>query len=116
MQEAGLDPKGFFLLSMVEHHPYPSDLSRALVLPQPTISHMTKRLEEGGFLRRAVEPDDLRRYRFTLTDTAKSAMQAARTCLEETVAEMTTCLEAEELAFLESILSRLPTATDLDSA
>ncbi len=113
MQEAGLDPKGFFLLSMVERHPYPSDLSRALVLPQPTISHMTKRLEEGGFLRRAVEPDDLRRYRFTLTDAAKSAMQAAQACLEETVAEITTCLEAEELALLESILSRLP--ADLDS-
>jgi DNA-binding MarR family transcriptional regulator len=62
-----LDAKRLFILSMVDAHPYPADLARALSLPKPSMTFLIKKLEETGYLRRQGEKGDLRRYRLTIT-------------------------------------------------
>jgi DNA-binding MarR family transcriptional regulator len=62
-----LDTKRLFILSMVDAHPYPADLARALSLPKPSMTFLIKKLEETGYLRRQGEKGDLRRYRLTNT-------------------------------------------------
>jgi DNA-binding MarR family transcriptional regulator len=62
-----LDTKRLFILSMVDAHPYPADLARALSLPKPSMTFLIKKLEETGYLRRQGEKGDLRRYRLTIT-------------------------------------------------
>jgi DNA-binding MarR family transcriptional regulator len=62
-----LDARRLFILSTVEDHPFPADLSRALSLPKPSITFLVKKLEESGYLRRHGEKGDLRRYRLTIT-------------------------------------------------
>jgi DNA-binding MarR family transcriptional regulator len=62
-----LDAKRLFILCMVDAHPFPADLARALSLPKPSMTFLIKKLEESGYLRRQGEKGDLRRYRLTIT-------------------------------------------------
>jgi DNA-binding MarR family transcriptional regulator len=68
-----LDAKRLFILSMVDAHPYPADLARALSLPKPSMTFLVKKLEERGYLRRQAEKGDLRRYRLTITPAGSKA-------------------------------------------
>jgi DNA-binding MarR family transcriptional regulator len=68
-----LDAKRPFILSMVDAHPYPADLARALSLPKPSMTFLVKKLEESGYLRRQGEKGDLRRYRLTITPAGSKA-------------------------------------------
>jgi DNA-binding MarR family transcriptional regulator len=62
-----LDSKRLFVLCMLDAHPFPADLARALSLPKPSMTFLVKKLEESGYLRRQGEKGDLRRYRLTIT-------------------------------------------------
>ena len=79
LSEIALDPKSFFLLGLLEEHPYPAQLAKALCLPNPTISFLLKRLEKSEYVKRANEPGDLRKYRFTLTAAGKKSLLKAQT-------------------------------------
>lgn len=67
----GLEPKELFLLAQVDEHPHPAALASVLCMPKPTVTVHLKRLESGEFLRREIDPDDLRRHRLTLTSAGR---------------------------------------------
>src|SRR5882762_5685490 len=78
-----LEVKEFLLLSKLDEHPNPADLARALVTPKPSVTFLVKRMEALGYLRRELQPDDLRRFRLTLTPPGRSAMERARAIFDE---------------------------------
>lgn len=81
--------------------------ARAMGLPPPTVSHMLRRLEAEGFLRRSLDPKDLRRYRLELTPKGEAALREAERLLEGALARRLARLSEEEQALLAQLLSRL---------
>ena len=63
----GLDSKELFLLAEIDEHPYPAELAVTLSMPKATVTVYLKRLEAAGFVRREIDPADLRRHRLLLT-------------------------------------------------
>jgi DNA-binding MarR family transcriptional regulator len=63
----GLDTKELFLLAEVDEHPFPAELATALSMPKATVTVHLKRLEAASFVRREIDPTDLRRHRLLLT-------------------------------------------------
>ena len=78
----GLEPKELFLLSEVDANPHPAALASALCMPKPTVTVYLKRLESAGFVRRDIDPADLRRHRLTLTPMGRLVMQSGQDLLE----------------------------------
>ena len=70
----GLDSKELFLLAEVDEHPYPAELAATLSMPKATVTVYLKRLDAAGFVRREIDPSDLRRHRLLLTP---AGLQAA---------------------------------------
>ena len=71
----GLEPKELFLLAEVDEHPYPAELAATLSMPKATVTMYLKRLEAAGFVRREIDPSDLRRHRILLTPPGRKAVQ-----------------------------------------
>jgi MarR family transcriptional regulator, temperature-dependent positive regulator of motility len=69
----GLDSKELFLLAEIDEHPYPAELATTMSMPKPTVTVYLKRLEAAGFVRREIDPADLRRHRLQLTATGRRA-------------------------------------------
>src|SRR5947209_19356217 len=63
----GLETKELFLLAEIDEHPYPAELAVALSMPKATVTLYLKRLEAAEFVRREIDPADLRRHRLLLT-------------------------------------------------
>lgn len=76
-----LEPKSFFLLGVVEDNAYPAQMAKALCLPNPTITFLLKRLEKREYVKRANEPGDLRKFKFTLTPAGRKALLKGQTIL-----------------------------------
>lgn len=66
-----------------------------------------KRLEAQGFLRRSLDPEDLRRYRLELTPKGEKALAQAEGLLEAALARRLARLTPEEQALLVELLARL---------
>ncbi|HZC11322.1 MAG TPA: MarR family transcriptional regulator [Mycobacterium sp.] len=71
----GLEPKELFLLAEVDEHPYPAELAATLSMAKATVTVYLKRLEAAGFVRREIDPSDLRRHRILLTPPGRKAVQ-----------------------------------------
>jgi MarR family transcriptional regulator, temperature-dependent positive regulator of motility len=69
----GLESKELFLLAEIDDHPYPAELAVALSMPKATVTLYLKRLEAAQFVRREIDPADLRRHRLLLTDAGRRA-------------------------------------------
>jgi DNA-binding MarR family transcriptional regulator len=69
----GLESKELFLLAEIDDHPYPAELAVALSMPKATVTLYLKRLEAAEFVRREIDPTDLRRHRLLLTDAGRRA-------------------------------------------
>ena len=69
----GLEAKELFLLAEIDEHPYPAELAVALSMPKATVTLYLKRLEAAGFVRREIDPSDLRRHRLLLTAAGRKA-------------------------------------------
>jgi MarR family transcriptional regulator, temperature-dependent positive regulator of motility len=69
----GLDSKELFLLGEIGEHPYPAELATTLNMPKATVTVYLKRLEAAGFVRREIDPADLRRHRLLLTPAGRQA-------------------------------------------
>ena len=69
----GLDSKELFLLAEIDEHPYPAELAATLSMPKATVTVYLKRLEAAGFVRREIDPADLRRHRLQLTPAGRKA-------------------------------------------
>ncbi len=69
----GLESKELFLLAEIDEHPYPAELAVTLSMPKATVTVYLKRLEAAGFVRREIDPADLRRHRLLLTPAGRKA-------------------------------------------
>lgn len=107
LAKLGLGGFSPWLLRVVQRHPYPMEAARAMGLPAPTVSQMLRRLEAQGFLRRSLDPKDLRRYRLELTPEGEKALAQAEALLEAALARRLARLTPKEQALLVELLSRL---------
>ena len=107
LRELRLEIKEFLLLSKLDEHPNPADLARALVMPKPSVTFMVKRMEGLGYLRRELQPDDLRRFRLTLTPSGRSAMERAREIFDQEFGRRLSRLTQAQRVELMRIFERL---------
>jgi DNA-binding MarR family transcriptional regulator len=105
--DLGLGPKELFLLSEVDAHPHPAELAAVLFMPKPTVTMIVKRLEAAGFVRRAIDPADLRRHRLTLTPTGRRASVRGLALLSDAFAERLERLSGAERAQFLGLLEKL---------
>jgi DNA-binding MarR family transcriptional regulator len=102
-----LEVKEFLLLSKLDEHPNPADLARALVTPKPSVTFKVKRMEALGYLRRELQPDDLRRFRLTLTPSGRSAMESGRQIFDQEFGRRLSRLTQAQRVELMRIFERL---------
>lgn len=107
LEKISLDPKSFFLLGLLEENPYPAQLAKALCLPNPTVTFLLKRLEKHEYLKRSSEPDDLRKFRFTLTPAGRKALSKGETIVGRSFDRMLSNLSATERKQLFKLFSAL---------
>ena len=104
----GLDSKELFLLAEIDEHPYPAELAAAMSMPKPTVTVYLKRLEAAGFVRREIDPADLRRHRLLLTPAGRQATRDGLAVLSEAfdkrLGRLTTVQRKELKNLLEQIL------------
>jgi DNA-binding MarR family transcriptional regulator len=79
----GLDSKELFMLAEVDEHPYPAELATTMCMPKATVTVYLKRLEAAGFVRREIDPADLRRHRLLLTAAGRRATTDGLALLSE---------------------------------
>src|SRR5690606_23980538 len=60
---------------------HPTVVSRSTGIPPSTISRLLRSLEDRGLVERAVDTEDLRRFRVSLTRAGKRAVARSRDCL-----------------------------------
>jgi len=77
-------------------------------MPKPTVTVYLKRLEAAGFVRREIDPTDLRRHRLLLTAAGRQANQDGLALLSDAFSgrlERLTVAQQKELkSLLEQIL------------
>jgi len=104
----GVDSKELFLLAEVDEHPYPAELAAALSMPKATVTVYLKRLEAAGFVRREIDPTDLRRHRLLLTTAGRKATTGGLALLagafDQRLSRLTATQQKELKNMLEKIL------------
>ena len=103
----GLDSKELFLLAEIDEHPYPAELAATLVMPKATVTLYLKRLEAAGFVRRQIDPADLRRHRLLLTPAGRRAATDGLALLSDAFNERLTCLTAAQQKELKNLLEKI---------
>jgi DNA-binding MarR family transcriptional regulator len=103
----GLETKELFLLAEVEEHPHPAELAVTLGMPKATVTVYVKRLEAAGFLRREIDPADLRRHRLLVTPAGRKAMTRGLALLSEAFSARLARLSAAQQAELTALLEKL---------
>src|ERR1700739_4960017 len=79
----GLGSKELSLRAEVGAHPYPAELATTLSMPKATVTVYLKRLEGAGFVRREIDPADLRRHRLLLTAAGRDVLSDGLTLLSD---------------------------------
>jgi DNA-binding MarR family transcriptional regulator len=104
----GLDFKELFLLTEVDEHPYPAELAATLSMPKATVTLYLKRLEAAGFVRREIDPADLRRHRLLLTPSGRRVAADGRALLanefDKRLGRLTVAQQKDLKSLLEKIL------------
>jgi MarR family transcriptional regulator, temperature-dependent positive regulator of motility len=104
----GVDSKELFLLAEIEEHPYPAELATTLSMPKPTVTVYLKRLEAAGFVRREIDPADLRRHRLELTPAGRRVTKDGLALLSDAFSKrlerLTRAQQRELKKLLEQIL------------
>jgi MarR family transcriptional regulator, temperature-dependent positive regulator of motility len=104
----GLETKELFLLAEIDEHPYPAELATTLSMPKATVTVYLKRLEAAGFVRREIDPADLRRHRLILTPPGRKVCADGLALLSEEfnkrLGRLTTAQQKELKGLLERIV------------
>jgi DNA-binding MarR family transcriptional regulator len=104
----GLDSKELFLLAEIDEHPYPAELAATMSMPKPTVTVYLKRLEAAGFVRREIDPADLRRHRLQLTPAGRRVSKDGLALLSDAFGKrlerLTRAQQKELKGLLEQIL------------
>ena len=108
LRELGIEVKELFLLAELDTHPHPAGLAEALLIPKPSVTMYTKRLEAAGLVKREIDSADLRRHRLSLTPDGRKAMTKGLALLTKTFGARMgrlTCAQQTELGdLLEKLL------------
>ena len=107
LEAVGLDTKEFFVLDDVEECPYPAELAKRLTIPKASITGYIKSLERKGFVRREIDPGDLRRHRITITRSGQESIVNARKALSHAFSRRLARLDAGEREALQVTLQKL---------
>jgi len=104
----GLDSKELFVLAEIDEHPFPAELAATRSMPKATVTLYLKRLEAAGFVRREIDPTDLRRHRLLLTPSGRQATMDGLALLSDAFNErlerLTVAQQRELKKLLEQIL------------
>jgi MarR family transcriptional regulator, temperature-dependent positive regulator of motility len=103
----GLDSKELFLLAEVDDHPYPAELATTLSMPKATVTLYLKRLEAAGFVRREIDPADLRRHRLLLTPSGRQVAADGLALLSAEFDKRLERLTVAQQKELKSLLERI---------
>src|SRR4051812_33273843 len=103
----GLDSKELFLLAEVDEHPYPAELAATMSMPKATVTVYLKRLEAAGFLRRHIDPTDLRRHRLESTPKGRRVIAAGLSLLSAAFAKRLERLTKVQQKDLRDLLERI---------
>ena len=107
LESLGFSPKAFFLLAAVDDYPFPAELARKMHLPPPTVTYMVKQLETKGFLKRKVEPGDLRKFRLVRTVAGTEALDQGAEVLTLNLGQRLQRLEHKEVVTFAAMVERL---------
>ena len=107
MTALGLDSKELFLLGEVDEHPYPAELAATLSMPKATVTIYLKRLEAAGFVRREIDPADLRRHRLLLTPAGRRATANGLALLSDAFNKRLERLTAAQQKELKNLLEQI---------
>jgi DNA-binding MarR family transcriptional regulator len=104
-QEAGalLSPSQTAALATIERHGplTPSELATRERVQRPTVTRVLARLEEGGLVDRAGDPDDRRSSLVSISPAGRSLLEEARTRKDAFLATRLESLGAEDRAALD---------------
>ena len=103
----GLDSKELFLLAEIDEHPYPAELAATLSMPKATVTLYLKRLEAAGFVRRSIDPSDLRRHRLLLTANGRKAAAGGMSALSDEFTKRLGRLTAAQQKELKNLLEKI---------
>jgi DNA-binding MarR family transcriptional regulator len=103
----GLESKELFLLAEIDEHPYPAELAVTLSMPKPTVTVYLKRLEAAGFVRREIDPKDLRRHRLLLTPAGRRATHNGLALLSDAFSKRLQRLTISQQKELKSLLEEI---------
>lgn len=113
LEEMGLAHNDHWLLAAVDEYHYPTEIVNTTKFPAPTVSQMLKRLEALGLVERALDQNDLRRYRFDLTERGREANELGRQLMENAARKRLSRLEPAEQRELIRLLDRMVEETPL---
>ncbi len=105
--ELGIETKELFVLAEVDEYPHPAELAARLSMPKPTITVYVKRLEAAGFVRREIDPGDLRRHRLLVTASGRRVLTRGLALLEGAFDTRLANLDSSERAKLQALLEKL---------
>jgi DNA-binding MarR family transcriptional regulator len=103
----GLDSKELFLLAEVDEHPYPAELAATMCMPKATVTVYLKRLEAAGFVRREIDPTDLRRHRLELTTAGRQATNDGLALLSDAFSKRLQRLSRAQQKELKNLLEQI---------
>src|SRR6201993_1939791 len=103
----GLDSKELSLLAEIDEHPYPAELAATLNMPKATVTLYLKRLEAAGFVRREIDPADLRRHRILLTPAGHKATTDGLALLSDAFNQRLERLTVAQQKELKSLLEKI---------
>ncbi len=112
LAKLGLETKPFMVLASLEQYPHPAELAKALMLPNPTISFLVKKLESSKFLLRQAVEGDLRKFKLTLTKKGRDAVEKGTDIIDERFAQRLKVLSKKEIELYLELLSKLNKAAD----
>ena len=115
LEELHLSPFDPWLLAEVEKHHYPGEIVRTTQMPAPTVSQTLKRLEAEGFIVRSLEPSDLRRMRFEVTEKGKQVMAVSQKCMAQVLEHRLERLgPAQQQSFMQILGTLAEQATEVE--
>jgi DNA-binding MarR family transcriptional regulator len=103
----GIEVKELFVLAEIDEHPHPAELAVRLSMPKPTVTVYLKRLEAAGFVRREINPADLRRHRLLVTAAGRRIMSRGLALLSDAFGARLTRLTIAEQGELKTLLEKM---------
>jgi DNA-binding MarR family transcriptional regulator len=103
----GIEVKELFVLAEIDEYPHPAELAVRLSMPKPSVTVYLKHLEAAGFVRREIDPADLRRHRLLVTPAGRKIMSRGLALLSDAFGVRLGRLTATEQAQLRALFEKM---------